>query len=476
MILDTGTQIGDYRILSRIGKGVYGIVFEAEHVLTRRIDALKVLLDSACPADEEERFLREIQVQASLQHPNIATVYQAFRSPCGLVLAMEFVRGESLRTILTRGRIPLQQGLRYALDTLAGLDYAERAGVIHRDIKPENMLVTRDGSVKLTDFGLAQVANRARITGEGESVGTPMYMSPEQVDGLGDVDARSDVYSMGVVLYELTTGRTPFSAGNGYAVMRAHRETRPRPPSELNSAIGERLNGVMLRALEKDPAKRFANAAGFRKALEQAIVPVRSRRARKVAAVMLAGLAICGVMLATARLTWTNIAASAKAAVSAPFKRATRSKKPGPRAAEKKAEPAGAATPDAAATAATAPAVSDGSEAAAEAGARQPQSPPRVSQPARHAAPRPVHARSTLPRITSAETPQVVTLPEPEKATQPEPAAPVVLPCLPSQAPPAEPTAEGGSKAAPDARGASKSQAPKRRNVVVRALKRVLGG
>ncbi|HYW44027.1 MAG TPA: protein kinase [Bryobacteraceae bacterium] len=267
MTLDVGTQIGDYRILSRIGRGTYGIVFEAEHVITKRVDALKVMLDTADLAEDEDRFLREIQVQAKLQHPNIAAVYQAFRAPCGLVLAMERVAGESLRTVLDRGRLPLATGLRYILETLAGLDFAEQAGVTHRDIKPENIMITPDGEVKITDFGLAHVVNRARITGSGESLGTPWYIAPEQVDGKGEVGARTDVYSTGVVLYEVATGRLPFPGTNGFAVMRAHLEKEPPPPVQLAPEIGARLSAVILRAMEKAPSRRFPGAAAFRAAI-----------------------------------------------------------------------------------------------------------------------------------------------------------------------------------------------------------------
>jgi serine/threonine protein kinase len=270
MNLDVGTQIGDYRILSRIGRGTYGIVFEAEHVITKRVYALKVMLDTAGLAGDEERFLREMQMQAKLQHPNIAAVYQAFRAPCGLVLAMERVAGESLRAVLDRGRLARATGLRYILDTLAGLDFAEQVGVVHRDIKPENIMITPDGGVKITDFGLAHVVNSARITGSGESLGTPWYNAPEQVDGKGEVDARTDVYSTGVVLYEVATGRLPFPGTNGFAVMRAHLEREPTPPVQLDPEIGACLSAVILKAMEKSPSRRFPGAAAFRAALQVA--------------------------------------------------------------------------------------------------------------------------------------------------------------------------------------------------------------
>ena len=194
MNLEIGTQLGDYRIVSRIGQGSYGVVFEAEHVITRRIDAVKFLHDAGPgSADDEQRFLQEIQVQARLHHPNIATVHTAFRTPWGLALAMEKVPGEPLSAILKRGRPPLQEGVRFILATLSALHCAERFGIVHRDIKPDNILITPEGQVKITDFGLAQIRGSARITSSGESLGTPCYMAPEQVVGTNPVDGRTDM-------------------------------------------------------------------------------------------------------------------------------------------------------------------------------------------------------------------------------------------------------------------------------------------
>src|SRR5439155_26117722 len=181
MSLGPGDQLGDYRIVSRLGAGAYGEVFEAEHVITRRRDAIKVLADSRLRIPEEEqRFLREIRVQASLHHPNIAAVYHAFWTPHGLALVMELAPGDPLSAVLSRGRIPLEKGVRLVLETLAGLAYAHGQGVVHRDIKPENIIVAPDGSVKLTDFGLARSVASPRITQTGAAAGSPCYMSPEQ--------------------------------------------------------------------------------------------------------------------------------------------------------------------------------------------------------------------------------------------------------------------------------------------------------
>jgi len=271
MNLKPGTRLGDYRILSTIGRGAYGMVFEAEHVLTLRVDAVKLLYDaSPSSADDEQRFLREIQVQANLRHPNIATVHTAFLTEWGLALAMERVYGDTLGGMLGRGRVPLHDGIRYIQETLEALDCAARSGIVHRDIKPENILVTQDGQVKITDFGLAYFRGCARLTTPGENLGTPCYMAPEQVTGTEPVDARTDVYSTGVVLYEIATGQPPFTASNGFAVMLAHQNTPPVAPVELEPSIPPKLNQVILTALEKNPDCRFQSAAEFSTALAEA--------------------------------------------------------------------------------------------------------------------------------------------------------------------------------------------------------------
>jgi serine/threonine protein kinase len=293
MSLEAGTQLGDYRVLSRIGTGAYGEVYEGEHVITRRRDALKVLLDGRLHiAEEEQRFLREIQVQASLHHPNIVAVYNAFSTPHGLALVMELIPGEPLSAILARGRIPLHRGIGFLLDMLAGLSYAHDQGVVHRDIKPENIIVSADGSVKLTDFGLARSLASPRLTQSGVFAGSPCYMSPEQALGTDTADSRSDTYSAGVVLYEIVTGQLPFMAESGFEVLMAHRNSAPRPPLELDPTIGTELNQVILAALEKDPDRRFQTARAFYAALQHVVAtappvppmaPPANHRAKRLA-------------------------------------------------------------------------------------------------------------------------------------------------------------------------------------------------
>jgi serine/threonine protein kinase len=270
--LEIGTQVGDYRIVAPVGAGAYGEVYQAEHRITHRIDALKILSSHHTGTDEQaQRFLREIQLQASLSHPNIAAVHNAFRTGDGLALIMELVHGEPLSGILKRGRVPLERGVSYVLGILSALACAHGHGIVHRDIKPENIIVTPDGAVKLTDFGLARSPASPRLTQSGEFAGSPSYMSPEQVLGTGEIDARSDLYSTGVVLYEIVTGRPPFDGATAFAVMLGHRSAAPVPPIGIDSAIPPGLNQVILTALEKDPERRFRSAGEFQIALHRAV-------------------------------------------------------------------------------------------------------------------------------------------------------------------------------------------------------------
>ncbi len=275
-----GQVAGEYRILEQLGSGAFGSVFKVEHVVTHRLEAMKVL-GATAPASEEQRlrFLREIQLQARLSHPNIAAVHNAFWHEDSMVMIMELVDGETLQKILERGRPARMEGIGYVVQVLDALTYSHSQGIIHRDVSPANIVVTKAGVVKLTDFGLAKAPYDSRVTATGAMIGSPYYMSPEQVRGIDRLDPRTDIYSCGVILYEILTGQKLFDYESAFSLMRAHLEEEPRPPAEIDPAIPRAVNDVVLRALSKDPRARFPSAETFRKALERAVSPPQERRA-----------------------------------------------------------------------------------------------------------------------------------------------------------------------------------------------------
>jgi eukaryotic-like serine/threonine-protein kinase len=270
--LEPGDIVGDYRVLGLAGCGGMGAVYKVEHVITRRIEAMK-LLPPGLGADPEQarRFEREIQVQARLQHPNIVTLYNAVRQGEATALVMEFVEGESLQHRLEAGRLSVETAVDLAGQVLSALGYAHAAGVIHRDVAPSNIIVTPEGTAKLTDFGLARGKLDLRVSTAGVPLGSPWYMSPEQVKGEVELDARTDLYALGAVLHEMLTGGKLYAAEGAFEVMRAQVETAPAAPSSRNPLAPAALDRVVRKALAKDPALRFASAEEFRKALRESM-------------------------------------------------------------------------------------------------------------------------------------------------------------------------------------------------------------
>jgi eukaryotic-like serine/threonine-protein kinase len=274
MIFETGDRIGDYEVLAPLGAGGMGSVYKVRHAISQRVEALKVILPNvSAKPDKEERFLREIRLQASLEHPHIASLHNAFRIHDELVMVMEFVEGVSLRDKLHSPGITLGQALEYGSQVLGALAYAHGHGVIHRDIKPSNVMIASHGVVKLLDFGLAasltSVGHDAELTQPGTMLGSPYYVSPEQARG-ERATARSDIYSTGAMLYEMVAGRPPFEAGEGgtaYTIIAARLHQAPQSPAELNPQVPEELARIILRALAMSPAERFSNADEFLAAL-----------------------------------------------------------------------------------------------------------------------------------------------------------------------------------------------------------------
>jgi serine/threonine-protein kinase len=260
--LKPGQTIGDYEVLSQLGHGGIGEVYKVRHVISQRTEALKLLRSDREGADLSERFRREIRVLASLSHPHIAQLHTAFQAGEQVAMVMEFVEGQDLQMKMRSPwpRRPVE-GIDYVRQVLLALEYAHARGVIHRDIKPSNIVITPEGEAKLLDFGLAFSTADESSTRPGHVLGTLHYMSPEQVRG-ERADARADLYSTGAMLYEILTGRTPFS-GNDYEIMRAHVNTAPRHPAELNPSLPLSMCATILKAMEKDPAARYQSAAQF---------------------------------------------------------------------------------------------------------------------------------------------------------------------------------------------------------------------
>ncbi|HET7439830.1 MAG TPA: serine/threonine-protein kinase [Terriglobales bacterium] len=260
-------RVGDYEVLAVLGSGGMGRVYKVRNVISDRVEAMKILLpDLAGKKDLAERFLREIKVLAALNHPNIAALRTALTLNNQLVMVMEYVEGNTLAARLEHGPMSPQDALNYIDQVLDALSYAHQQNVIHRDIKPANMMLTPQGVVKLMDFGIARSGTDRGLTSTGTTLGSLYYMSPEQVKG-APTDARSDLYSVGVSLYEMVTGRHPFQADSDFSILAAHLQEPPTPPRELRPDLPEGLNEIILLALAKDPGQRFQSAAAFRAAL-----------------------------------------------------------------------------------------------------------------------------------------------------------------------------------------------------------------
>ena len=262
-----GTRVGSYEIVGVLGDGGMGEVFRVRHLISERMEAMKVLL-AASSANKEmlDRFTREIRVLAALNHPNIAALHTAFHHEGQLVMVMECVEGMDLRRTLEMG-ITLGQAVAYTRQVLTALEYAHSSGVIHRDIKPSNIMVTPDGRVKVLDFGLALGVPDARLTTTGALVGSMHYIAPELVSG-GAHDARSDLYALGVTLYEMITGRLPIEGTNYAQVIGGLLQYSPVSPSQVNPLIPAEFSAVVMKALAKDKRERWQTAGEFLGALD----------------------------------------------------------------------------------------------------------------------------------------------------------------------------------------------------------------
>jgi len=270
----TATMLGRYEILSELGQGAMGTVYKARDPMLDRIVAIKTInltLPKEELAEYEARFYQEAKAAGGLSHRNIVTIHDIGRSERVAYMAMEFLEGQELRRLI-QSRVPIQ--LAHALDIGAqvaeGLQFAHDRQIIHRDIKPANIMVLNDGLVKITDFGIARMRNNEIKTMTGMILGSPKYMSPEQVSGKR-ADTRSDIFSLGVVLYEMLTGTSPFVADNIHGVMYQTMNFNPPAPRTLNPDLPDVLNFIVAKALAKNLDDRYQNAKDLAHDLRQAL-------------------------------------------------------------------------------------------------------------------------------------------------------------------------------------------------------------
>ena len=268
-------KLGRYDIVRVLGKGAMGLVYEARDPNLDRRVAIKTIkvenLSEEAAAEYEARFRTEARSAARLQHPNIVSVYDSDRHGDMAYLVMEFIQGEDLKQHLDSGkRYSLTQSLGMVADLLAALDYAHRQNIVHRDVKPANLLIEANGRVKLTDFGVARIQDSGEATRtQGTMVGTLKYMSPEQVQGV-PIDSRADLFAVGVVLYQLLTGKRPFDGDTDFAIIQQIVGHTPAAPSSFSNALPAAIDAVVARALAKKREQRFATAQDFASALQEA--------------------------------------------------------------------------------------------------------------------------------------------------------------------------------------------------------------
>ncbi len=273
MSFELGQTVGGYEFIDVLERSKAGVTYKVRNVLLQRFEALKVL-PSGWQEDQEraERFLREMKVHARLEHPNIVAFYSASQLGDQMVMTTELVEGLTLEQILEVGPLPVADAVSYMGQALAALECAHEQGVVHREITPGHMIITPNGTLKLTGFGLAKAANAPQLTQVGTVMGSLQYISPEQVKGAPHIDGRADLYSLGVVFYRAVTGKLPFESASQFDLMLAHVNQAPQPPVERQPELPGAINDVILKALAKEPLDRHQTAKEFREALE-AVAP-----------------------------------------------------------------------------------------------------------------------------------------------------------------------------------------------------------
>src|SRR5581483_8218103 len=248
---EAGELVGEYKVIANIGTAGTGQLFEVEHCLTNRREVMKLLRTDVATETEVERFEREMAAQARLNHPNIAGLHNAFRLEGHLVLVMELVEGRTLESILNEGRLPIEAGLAYVQQVLSALAYMHKQHVIHRHVTPASLMVTPDGQVKLTNFDLAKSFEDQQLTRYGDILGSLPYMAPERLKSVSSPNPRSDLYAVGVILYEILTGKRPFANDRLVAVL-TDSEQQPVAPSEASSGVSPKWDKIIATALSRD--------------------------------------------------------------------------------------------------------------------------------------------------------------------------------------------------------------------------------
>lgn len=280
--LKPGARLGRYLIIRRVGGGGMGIVYRGQDTELNRPVALKVLPPHLCEhPDYLSRFRGEAQSQARMNSPHVVTLYSLKKESVGEVLVLEYVDGQTLQQrIRGKGRLTPPEAIEIFEQALTGASHIHRMGVVHRDLKPSNIFLTRDSLVKITDFGIAKLAEEENHEPQHAMVGTLLYIPPEQINGR-HTDFRSDIYTLGISLYEAITGRLPFERRTDYALMHAHVQESPPPPGQFYRNIPRALERVILKAIHKEPERRFQSADEFRTALLK--LGVHERRGNRIA-------------------------------------------------------------------------------------------------------------------------------------------------------------------------------------------------